>query len=93
VWDAKFSKNGRYPSTLSAVELKAWQGDIQAAVNDYAGAYAADIRNALANNQIAGRISRTTEPRQVGVPGESGESSHCHTVDTAGGVPALRGDQ
>jgi hypothetical protein len=56
VWDAKFSKTGRYPATLSRAKLTAWQADIQAAVNDYAGAYAADISNALANGQIAGRI-------------------------------------
>jgi RHS repeat-associated protein len=56
VWDAKFSKNGRYPSSLSQAKMDAWEGDVEAAVKGYSGPHAADILNAWSNGQIVGKI-------------------------------------
>ncbi len=56
VWDSKFSSSGRFPSGLPAAKLSAWAPRVVEAVDSYSGPYEEEIRQALEDGNVRGRI-------------------------------------
>jgi hypothetical protein len=55
-WDAKYDSNRKFPAQLSLDKLDSWLPYLKAAVDDYTGPYAAQIRAAFAKGNIEGDI-------------------------------------
>jgi hypothetical protein len=55
-WDAKYSSSRNFPAQLSIEKLDSWLPYLKAAVDNYTGPYAAQIRTAFAKGNIEGDI-------------------------------------